>query len=169
MANDPISATLKKLNYGIYIVSSLKDGGELTTRNSDWVSASTVSWASQLSMEPNLLGVAVQKDSNLAETIQRSQNFALHILSEQDRGLVKEFVGPVDFDEDTVNGHTYTKGQTGAPILKEGLGVLECKLHNAITLDGDHMLFIGEVVNAELRDPAATSIAIEETSFEYGG
>ena len=169
MANDVISATLQKLNYGIYIVTSLKDGEALTTRNSDWVSASTISWASQLSCEPNLLGVAVQKDSNLSETIQRSQNFALHILSEQDRGLVKEFTGPADFDEDQVNGHSYEKGQTGAPILKEGLGVLECKLNNAITLDGDHMLFIGEVVNAQLRQPNATSIAIEETAFEYGG
>ncbi len=169
MANSAISDTLKKLNYGIYIVTSLKNGGELTTRNADWVSASTVSWASQLSMDPDLLGVVVMKSSNLAETIQRSSNFALHILSEEDRSLIDDFVGPADFNEDQINGHSYTKGQTGAPILKEGLGYIECKLSKALTLEGDHMLFIGTPVHAELRKPTATSIALEETSFEYGG
>jgi len=169
MADSTISSTLKKLNYGIYIVTSLKDGGELTTRNSDWVSASTISWATQLSLDPEILGVAIQKDSNLSETIQRSQNFALHILAEEDRHLIDDFVGPADFSDEQVNGHSYEKGQTGAPLLAEGLGYIECTLENAITLSGDHMLFIGKPVNAMLRNPKAQAIAIEDTSFEYGG
>ena len=165
----PISDTLRKLNYGIYVVTSLKSADELTTRNADWVSASTISWATQVSLNPDLLAVAVQKDSNLAETIQRSQNFALHILAEGDRDVVKDFDGPADFDDDQVNGYDFDKGTSGAPILKQGLGVIECTLHDAITLDGDHMLFIGKPVAADLRDPRAKSIAIEETEFEYGG
>ena len=164
-----IHKTLEKFNYGIYIVTSLKDGAELTTRNADWVSASAMSWVTQVSFEPHLLAVGVQKDSNLSETIQRSKNFAVHILSEEDRPLVKDFDHPAEFTAEQVNGHSYTKGQTGAPILSEGLGVVECKLHDALTLKGDHMLFIGEVVAAELRRPEAQSIALEETKFEYGG
>ena len=169
MAQDTISKTLQKLNYGIYIVTSRKDGDELATRNSDWVSASTISWASQVSMSPDLLAVAVQRDSNLSETIQKSGNFALHILAEGDREHVKDFDGPADFSEEQVNGYEFSKGESGAPILKLGLGVIECTLDNTVTLEGDHYLFIGKPVGAELRDPGATSIALEETQFEYGG
>lgn len=169
MAQDTISETLKKFNYGIYIVTSLKAGGELTSRNEDWVSASVVSWATQVSFEPVLVAIAVQKDSNLSETIQRSQNFAIHVLADTDRDLVKDFDGPADFDADDINGHHYTKGTTGAPLLEDGLGVVEFELVDAITLPADHMLFIGKPVSAQLRKPDAKTIAIEETGFEYGG
>ena len=167
--DSPISQTLRKLNYGIYVVTSLKDGAELATRNADWVSASTMSWVTQVSLDPDLIAVAVKKGANLSETIQRSQNFAVHILGEEDRGLIDDFDGPAEFSDEQVNGHTYTKGHTGAPILDEGLGVIECELHDAITLDGDHMLFIGRCVRAELRRPDAKAVALGETRFEYGG
>ncbi len=164
-----ISDTLKKLNYGIYIVTSRKPAAEMTTRNHDWVSASTVSWAMQVSMEPELVAIAVQHDSNLRETIEKSHNFAIHILSEQDRGLVEEFVGAVDFTDEQVNGHHFDKGASGAPILKEGLGVVEFKLEETIQPGGDHVIFIGKPVAAQLRKPKEQSIAIEETDLEYGG
>ena len=164
-----LSETLKKLNYGIYVVTSRKPAAELVTRNHDWVSASIVSWAMQVSMEPQLVAIAVQKDSNLRETIEKSHDFALHILSEEDRGLVKEFTGSVDFTDDEINGHHYDKGASGAPILKEGLGVVEFKWQETIATGGDHVIFIGKPVAAQLRKPKATSIAIEETRFEYGG
>lgn len=169
--SDPttISDTLKKLNYGIYIVTSRKPADELVTRNHDWVSASTVSWAMQVSMEPELVAIAVQHDSNLRETIEKSHNFAIHILGEGDRGLVKEFVGAVDFTDDQVNGHHFDKGDSGAPILTEGLGVIEFSLEETIMPAGDHVIFIGKPVAAQLRKPNEQSIAIEETGFEYGG
>lgn len=164
-----ISQTLQKLNYGIYIATSRKPADELVTRNHDWVSAATVSWVMQVSMEPELVAIAVQHDSNIRETIEKSHNFAIHILGEKDRGLVKEFVGAVDFSDDQVNGHKFQKGTSGAPILAEGLGVIEFKLKETIMPTGDHVIFIGSPVAAELRDPAASSIAIEDTKFEYGG
>lgn len=164
-----LQKTLQKFNYGIYVVTSLKPGAELTTRNADWVSASAMSWVTQVSFEPHLISVAVQKGSNLSETIQRSRNFAVHILGEQDRALVTDFDHPAEFTDEQVNGHSYSKGKTGAPILAEGIGVVECTLHDAITLPGDHMLFIGECVDADLRRPDDTAIAIEDTTFEYGG
>lgn len=164
-----LNETLKKLNYGIYVVTSRKPAAELTTRNRDWVSASTVSWVTQVSMEPMLVAVAIQKTSNLHETIDKSRDFAVHILGEDDRGLVKEFTGPADFSDEEVNGHTYTKGETGAPILKEGIGVFECRVKDTFDPGGDHVVVIGEPVAAQLRNKRGTSIAIEETRFEYGG
>ncbi len=170
MSDQPtISDALKKLNYGIYIVTSRKPAAELVTRNHDWVSASTVSWVMQVSMEPEMVAIAVQHDSNLRETIDKSHNFAVHILAEEDRGLVEEFVGAVDFTDDQVNDHHFDKGESGAPILKEGLAVIEFELEETIMPGGDHVILIGKPVAAQLRKPQETSIAIEETGFEYGG
>ena len=165
-----ITETLKKLNYGIYVVTSRKPAAELATRNHDWVSASTVSWVTQVSMEPLLVGVVLQKTSNLYETIEKSRDFAVHILGEADRALVKEFTGPADFSDEQVNGHHYDKGQTGAPILREGLAVFECRGQGERRLPAaTTSCLIGEPVAAQLRDKRGQSIAIEETRFEYGG
>ena len=166
---DHIEETIKKLNYGIYIVTSRKPAAELTTRNHDWVSASTVSWVTQVSMEPMLVAVAIQKTSNLHETIDKSRDFAVHILGEGDRGLVDEFVGPADFSDEQVNGHRYEKGETGAPILQEGIGYVEFTVAETFDPGGDHVIVVGKPVAAKLREKTGTSIAIEETRFEYGG
>ncbi len=169
--DETIHESLQKLNYGIYVVTSLKSGSEMTTRNHDWVSASAISWLTQVSFEPKLVAFSVEKTSNLAETIEKSRNFAVHILSEDDRSIVKDFDGPADFTDEQVNGHSFTKGKTGAPILGEGLAVVEFELTEVLKVhgSGSHVLLVGKPVSAELRDPKAKSIAIEETRFEYGG
>jgi flavin reductase (DIM6/NTAB) family NADH-FMN oxidoreductase RutF len=169
MSTNLVSQVLKKLHYGIYIVTSRKDGSELTTRNADWVSASTISWVTQVSMDPDRLAVVVRKNSNLAETIQRSQNFAVHLLSEDEREVVSKFDGQVDFSDDEVNGFSFREGSSGAPILDIGLGFVDCELSNAITLEGDHLMFVGKPLSAELNDDEAKVLALDETRFEYGG
>ena len=170
MPDSAISQALKKLNYGIYIVTSRKPAGELTTRNADWVAASTISWLTQSSAEPATVVMAVQKDSNLAETIQRSGNFAVHLLGEDDRELVKEFVGPADFNEEQVNGHRYTEGESGAPILASaGFGHFECRTVETVSLEGDHHLIIGRVISGKVTDAKAEPLALEQSSFEYEG
>ena len=160
---------LRKLQYGVHIVTSRKSQEELRSRNQDWVSASTISWAMQCSFDPPLIAIAVQKNTNLAETIQRSQNFAVHVLGEADRELAGRFDGPADFDDEQLNGLSFSLGKCGAPVLEQGIAVLECQLEDALTLPGDHMLFIGKLLHADLRQENGKALLLEYTPYEYGG
>ena len=38
-------------------------------------------------------------------------------------------------------------GQTGVPLLDDALAWLECEVRQTLEVDGDHTLFIGEVVD----------------------
>ena len=150
MADQTLDKALKQLSYGYYIVATRKDGHDLKTRSEDWVSAATVSWAIQSSFEPALITIAVQKDSDLNETIQKAQAFSLTVLGKQDEELIKKFAQQteVDYSNQSVNGVAYREGQTGSPLLDCGIATLECKLEDALTTHGDHLLFVGKIVGA---------------------
>ncbi|MEL7161669.1 MAG: flavin reductase family protein, partial [Bacteroidota bacterium] len=146
------------------------DGAELKTRDQDWVAAGTVSWAMQSSFEPPLLTVAIQKDSDLNETIQKSQVFSLTVIGQYEEDLIKRFAEntDVDYQNESVNGITYREGETGAPLLNCGIVTLECKLEDALTTTGDHLLFVGRVV-AVHSGSNGEPITERETRHHYEG
>ena len=160
---------LKQLSYGYYLLASRADESQLKTRNEDWVSASTVSWAIQSSFDPEMITVAIQKDSDMNETIQKSQAFSLTVLGKDEKELIKKFAEQtdVDYSDNKVNGVEYEEGQSGAPVLHCGVATLECTLEDALTTNGDHILFVGKVVHAKTngKDP----ITEREARYTYAG
>ena len=169
VTDQKLDKALKQLSYGFYIVATRKGGAELETREEDWVSAATVSWAMQSSFDPPLITIAVQKDSDLNETIQRAQSFSLTVLGKQDEQLIKTFAEQteVDYSNQKVNGVSYQEGETGAPVLQCGIATLECTLEDALTTPGDHLLFVGRIVSAESR--GENPITEADTRKHYEG
>lgn len=165
-----IDQALKQLTYGFYIVATRKDGDELTTRENDWVSAGTVSWAIQSSFEPAMITIAIQRESNLHETIGRSGAFSLAVLGNQDKALIKKFAEntDVDYSNNQINGISYREGESGAPVLDCGVVTIECKVAETVNPAGDHLLFIGKVVNVVAGNDD-TPITEADTRFEYAG
>ena len=164
-----LNEALQQLSYGYYILATRADGGDLKTREKDWVSAGTVSWATQSSFEPALITVAIQKDSDLNETIQKSQSFSLTVIGKDEKDLIEKFAKQteIDYSDNKVNGISYKEGKTGAPLLDCGVATLECTLVDALTTNGDHILFVGKVqhVTSNGDDP----VTERETRFEYAG
>jgi flavin reductase (DIM6/NTAB) family NADH-FMN oxidoreductase RutF len=60
------------------------------------------------------------------------------------------FKGEKRIDDKTIEGVSYEKLKTGAPVLKECVGFVECRLVQSVET-GDHTVFIGEVVNEGVR------------------
>lgn len=164
-----LNDALHQLSYGYYILATRADGGELKTREKDWVSAGTVSWATQSSFDPVLVTVAIQKDSDLNETIQKSQAFSLTVIGKDEKNLIEKFAKQTDIDysDNKVNGISYKEGETGAPLLDCGVATLECTLEDALTTNGDHILFVGKVKNATTN--GADPITEREARYEYAG
>ena len=168
-ATSTLDQALEKLSYGFYIVATRADGDDLKTRSEDWVSAGTVSWAIQSSFQPPLLTIAIQKDSDLNETIQKSQVFSLTVLGKQDEKLIEKFAQQteVDYSGNKVNGISYREGESGAPLLDCGVATLECKLEGALTTPGDHLLFVGRILRAT--NQGGEPITEADTRKHYGG
>src|SRR6266851_9347206 len=82
---------------GLYVVGS---------RDGDRRNLMTLNWATQVSSEPKLLGIGVEKEAFTHELIERGRVFSLCIVSREDRAIVRKFTKPVELDSAamTLNG-----------------------------------------------------------------
>lgn len=135
----------------------------------------TLNWATQLALEPKLLGVSVERAALTRELIAEGGVFALSILARADRAVVRRFVKPATDDPaaGTLSGQAVRDGLTGAPILASALAWIECELRRSVDC-GSHVLFVGEVVGAGFGDGADPDggdevLRMEDTRMNYGG
>ena len=148
--------------YGLYIVGS---------RAGDRRNGMTLNWATQLSFDPKLLGVAVEDAAFTHELITEGGVFSLNILDREDRAIVRKFTKPVEVDLDvkTLNEIPFHNGATGAPVLDQAVAYVECEVRQSVDVGG-HTLFIGEIVAAGFqKDEATPVLRMEDTRMNYGG
>ncbi|MDY7031117.1 MAG: flavin reductase family protein [Thermodesulfobacteriota bacterium] len=146
-----IIKALEKITYGLYV---------LTTKKEEEVNGMIASWVSQVSFAPPLVVVGVRKNRYSHKIIMESSIFALNVLGKEDGGLVGKFKAPTP--EEKFQGIKWETKMTGAPIIKETLAYMDCKLIHSVDT-GDHTLFIGEIVDAgSMKD------GIPMTSHDYG-
>ncbi len=148
---------------GLYVVGST-DGAE--RRN-----AMTLNWATQVSNEPKLLAIGVEKEAYTHELVTTGQVFSLCLIDREERAIVRKFTKPVEVDlaARTLNGFLYVDGVTGAPILAQAVAYLDCTVHQAVDCGG-HTLFLGEIVDAGFRAIEDTPVLrMEDTRMNYGG
>ena len=147
---------------GLYVVGS---------RAGDRRNGMTVNWVSQVSFEPKLLAISVEKTAFTHELITEGGVFALNTVSREDRAIVRKFTKPVEVDTaaKTLNGFPFHDGLSGAPILDQAPAFVDCEVRQAVDV-GNHTLFIGEVVDAGFRQPEDTEVLrMEDTRMNYGG
>ncbi|MTI20210.1 flavin reductase [Fulvivirga sp. RKSG066] len=138
--------TLKKLSYGQYIVTSVKDADEMTTRDKDFIAAGTINWVTQTSFEPPIMAIAVNIDSDLQETIEKSREFTVHILGEGQEDKIETFAQDSEITDTTINGIPYRRDENDQIIIDQAIGYITCKAMESIS-SGDHTLYLSKVIN----------------------
>ena len=105
------------------------------------------SWVSMVSFDPPLIMVAVHPNRYSHQLLEKSGHFALNIISQDQKAYLSRFKGPDPAAK--FAGIDWRAGQTGSPILSDGIGYLECTLWDHYK-PGNHTLFIGRLIDAEL-------------------
>jgi len=147
MNADAKKTVLRMVPYGIYVLTCDDGKGN--------ISAATVNWVTQTAFAPPLVVVGVKTDSGTYEGIREAKSFALNMLGKDQKSLAFTFFRPADVSGGKLSGQAYRKGAaTGAPILLDAPGAVECKV-NSIVEQGDHHIVVGEVVEAHLNKPPA--------------
>jgi flavin reductase (DIM6/NTAB) family NADH-FMN oxidoreductase RutF len=144
MNNDAKKATLRMIPYGLYVLTADDGAGN--------VAAATVNWVTQTAFSPPLIALGVKTDSGAYAVIKSSGKFALNMLGKDGKGLAFTFFKPAKLEAGKLSGQSFTKGQTGAPILDAAIGAVECTV-KTIVEEGDHHIVIGEVIEAHLPKP----------------
>jgi flavin reductase (DIM6/NTAB) family NADH-FMN oxidoreductase RutF len=154
---------LWKMPYGLYVVGS---------RAGDRRNLMTLNFATQVSFEPKLVGIGVEKEAHTHELIAAGGVFSLNLINREDRAIVRKFVKPVEADPGgtTLNGFPVHEGRTGAPILDQAVAYVDCEVRNPVDCGG-HTFFIGEVVDAgfQVEDEETEVLRMEDTRMSYGG
>ena len=128
----------------------------------------TASWVTQLSMDPVLIGVAVDNKAVTHRLISESGSFSVNLWAADDTKVFVKFSKPALREDGTLNDRPVHLGETGAPIFDEAAAWIDCKVRQAIDL-GTHTLFVGEVVAAGVNDDQQRIAAISDTRMKYGG
>lgn len=137
---------LRMIPYGLYVLTAETSDGR--------VGAATINWVTQASFDPPLIVACVKADSNIHNVIRNTLAFALNVLDKSQQAVAYKFFKPADKDDTTISGERYTTGKTGSPILNLAPAFLECKVIHSFE-KGDHTVFVGEVVEAEVRKALA--------------
>jgi flavin reductase (DIM6/NTAB) family NADH-FMN oxidoreductase RutF len=108
----------------------------------------TAGWLLPLSLEPTLVGVAVQPSRLTHEFITKTEQFALNLPTVDLLSAVHlcGMTSGREGDKFVAAGLTPTEGsEIEAPLVDECVGHVECGVIDRITL-GDHDLFVGRVL-----------------------
>lgn len=130
-----------KMTYGLYILSSSVQGKD---------AGCIVNTVTQVTAEPPKLAVAVNKQNTTAKIIQESGVFAAVPLT-QEAGM--DLIGVFGFrsseTEDKFAGFHFKRDEAGVPYVTDCAAArFSAKVEQTVDL-GTHLLFIGEVTEAE--------------------
>jgi len=133
---------LRMIPYGLYVLAARDTEGN--------IGGATINWVTQTSFNPPLVAIGVREGSAIYYVLKSAGYFALNFLGKDQQSIASAFFRAARLEDGKINGYSFEPGMTGAPILLDVPAYVECKVVAAVE-KGDHSLFVGEVVNAEVR------------------
>jgi uncharacterized repeat protein (TIGR04076 family) len=120
----------------------------ITTRCRDRLNGMAAAWVSRSAEQPFYLMASVWKQNFSHDLIKESGIFAVHVLRSDQVSLARHFGKQSGRNVDKFASVPYRVAKTGAPILTDCLGYLDCRVVSK-TDSGDHTIFVGEVEEAD--------------------
>jgi flavin reductase (DIM6/NTAB) family NADH-FMN oxidoreductase RutF len=150
---------LSVVSYGLYVVGS---------KHGDTVNAMTANWLTQVSFTPEIVALAVEKDSLTRRLIDEGRVFAVSVLERSQKEIAQHFIRHQEGSGEKIGGYLFRRGQTGAPVLEDCLAYLDCRVVGS-SPQGDHLMVFGEVVDSGMVQKDAEPLTLRETGWRYGG
>jgi flavin reductase (DIM6/NTAB) family NADH-FMN oxidoreductase RutF len=115
----------------------------VTARAGERVHGMTVTAYAEVSLEPPLVLVCADQSSDTHPVIAAGGVFALNLLSDGQAELSNRFASKQHEDR-RFEGIAWETAATGAPILPDVLGALDCRVVTSHPA-GDHVIYVGRV------------------------
>jgi flavin reductase (DIM6/NTAB) family NADH-FMN oxidoreductase RutF len=140
------------------------------SRSGDEWNGMTQSWVTQVSMEPVLIAIAVDREAVTHRLITESGVFSLNLWNRDDTKPFVKFSKPATYENGRLNGQPVREGITGAPVFENAIAYTDCRVWGSTDV-GTHTVFYGEVVDAGFQGEGeeAEVARMEDTRMKYGG
>ncbi len=163
MTEENVKALLRRMPYGFY---------SITSKHGDEVNAMVANWITQVSFEPRLLALGLQRTCFTYELVSQAKVFAVNFFLREDEDLIKPFTKSRAKNPEKMVGVDYAPApETGCPILPGAAGYLECKVKEIFTTGGDHDIVLGEVIAGELLKEGSVddTLKLPDLGWSYAG
>jgi len=151
---------LRHLTYGLYAVTAAH-GGER--------GVFTANWLTQVSFEPPLVALSVERESSTLPLIRASGRFAVCPLAADQRDLAGALGRPKARVGDKFAAYDLATRDSAAavPVLADALGYVVCETRGELEA-GDSVLILGEVVEAAVFHEGAP-LEMRAAGFRHAG
>ena len=149
---------LRTFTYGLYAVSCANEGE---------VNVFTANWLTQVSFEPPLLAVSVEKISKSLPMILRGRVFTVNVFRSGDRELAGKLGKSALRQPDKLVNIPFHLGLNGCPILDDALAWVACELRNTVEA-GDSTVIIAEVIDIGMLSEGQP-LTMAEAGFRHAG
>lgn len=120
-----------------------------------------------VSLDPPLVLVCVERTAHMAGAVTAAGVFALSFLAEDQVALSERFADPArGAGEEEFASVPFATAETGARVLLGATGFVDCTV-DTVTVAGDHLIVVGEVVALGAGGPDAAPLAYFRGG--YGG
>lgn len=133
-------AVLGRFATGVTVVTTLDKNGD--------DAGMTVSAFSSLSLDPPLVLICIGHSASIYDSLAAATHFVANILTEDQEVLARRFA---EQTPDRFDGVGYERGLTGAAILDDVLGYVECEVVDRHP-GGDHDIIIASVEGTSFKE-----------------
>jgi len=138
------TASFFKMSYGLYVITAQVDGQ---------MAGYAANTAFQVTSSPAQFAISCHKNNFSVKIIENAGFFGISVLQKNASAeLIGKFGYQSTANTDKFSDYKHKITENGTPILLEDCAAwFECRLVQQVDM-GSHILFIGELVNAELID-----------------
>ena len=145
----------RSLSNGVYIVT-VQDEGQ--------INGVTTPWVTQLSYDPPMVMVAISPMRKCHEMITNSGQFAVNVLASGQVDVASRFGLTTGREMDKFEGVVPQQTPAGNPLLSNVVAYIDCELVKTVVV-GDHSLFVGEVIGAEVLDLTLSPLTFDPSDY----
>ncbi|NJD06996.1 MAG: flavin reductase [Methylococcaceae bacterium] len=149
--NSSLAELFGRISQGVYVVGVA--AGE--RRN-----AFTAAWVMQTSFDPPMVALSINPAHSSFQLLEQGRNFTVNVLADDQLGLAAHFGKPASADK--LAGQAWRPAPGGAPILRDALAWLDCRL-DAVVNSGDHRLVTGVATGGSIQRPDSQPLLYRDT------
>ena len=136
--SEQLRRALRAWTTGVAVITAAHDGQKY---------GMTVNSFSSVSLEPPLISVTLKQLTHTHELVVKSGEFAITILSSDQKEVSDRFAGKLPHIKDRFDGIPTETLSIDAPLLRGGLAYFNCRVVKSIPI-GENTFFLAEVVAA---------------------
>jgi flavin reductase (DIM6/NTAB) family NADH-FMN oxidoreductase RutF len=152
-AATPVPELFRRLTNGVYVIGVSHNGRS---------NAFTAAWLTQVSFDPLLVALSVNKENFSFSLLQPSGVFVINVLRKGQLDLALHFGTQSGREVDKLAGRRWRPGRLGAPVLLDGAAYFECRVTGTVSA-GDHQLVLARVTDGAILEPDAATLPYADT------